>query len=142
MTKLDSSTVSSSWGAKGRSLGESLEGMSLEDLMGGFDIGAAGGGSAYGGAAGGNGSLGGIASDVSDIKDAVDMSNEDIQSLVDMAERRYVNNINLTSQAPVIQISGQNTGNTEADKRNLADTIRDILIEQVAAGTTRSVARV
>ena len=142
MAKLDSSTVSSDWGAKGRSLGESLEGMSLGDLMGGFDIGTAGGGSSYGGAAGGNGSLGGIASDVSDIKDAVDMSNEDIQSLVDMAERRYVNNINLTSQAPVIQISGQNTGNTEADKRNLADTIRDIVIEQVAAGTTRSVARV
>ena len=59
-----------------------------------------------------------------------------MKSLVDVAERRYVNNINLTAQSPVINVNGQNTGNSQADRMNLANTIRDILIEQVAAGST------
>lgn len=85
--------------------------------------------------------LSSIADSVGSIEKSVDMSQEDLKSLVDVAERRYVNNINLTSQAPVIQITGQNTGNTAADRKNLADTIRDILVEQVAAGSTISTAR-
>lgn len=87
--------------------------------------------------------LAGIAGDVSDIagsansiQKAVNMSEEDLKSLVDVAERRYVNNINLTAQSPVINVTGQNTGNTQADRMNLANTIRDILVEQVAAGST------
>lgn len=85
--------------------------------------------------------LGGIADSVSSIQKSVQMTDEDLQSLVDIAERRYVNNINLTSQAPVINITGQNTGNTAADRMNLANTLRDILVQQVAAGTTTSTAR-
>lgn len=87
------------------------------------------------------GDISDISKGVSSINKAVNMSEEDIASLVDIAERRYVNNINLTSQTPVITINGQNTGNTAADRQNLADTIRDILIEQVASGSTRSTAR-
>lgn len=34
------------------------------------------------------------------------MSDEDIKSLVDVAERRYVNNVNLTAQTPVITVNG------------------------------------
>lgn len=85
--------------------------------------------------------ISGIADSVSGIEKSVEMTDEDLQSLVDIAERRYVNNINLTSQAPVIQITGQNTGNTAADRQNLANAIRDILVRQVAAGTTTSTAR-
>lgn len=87
-----------------------------------------------------NDKLSDIAGSASSIEKSVNMSEEDIKSLVDVAERRYVNNINLTSQAPVIQVNGQNTGNTPADRKNLADTIRDILIEQVSAGSTISTA--
>ena len=87
------------------------------------------------------GDVGNIAKGVSDINKAVNMSEEDIRSLVDVAERRYVNHINLTNQTPVITINGQNTGNTAADRQNLADAIRDILIEQVASGSVRSTAR-
>ena len=82
-----------------------------------------------------------IGKSTSSIEKAVNMSEEDLKSLVDTAERRYVANVNLMSQTPVIQISGQNTGNTEADRRSLANTIRDILMEQVASGSTRSTAR-
>lgn len=85
-----------------------------------------------------NDTVEGIGSDVGKIAKAVNAGEEDLKYLIDMAEQRYVNNINLTSQTPVINITGQNTGNTAEDRRNLANTIRDILVEQVAAGSTRN----
>lgn len=85
--------------------------------------------------------LSGISDSVKGIEKSVSMSEEDIKALVDVAERRYVNNVNLTAQTPVITINGQNTGHTAADRQNLANTIRDILIEQVSSGSTRTTAR-
>ena len=82
-----------------------------------------------------------ISSSVGNIEKTVKMSDEDLKSLVDVAERRYVNNVNLTAQTPVITVNGQNTGHTAADRQNLANAIRDILIEQRASGSTRSTAR-
>lgn len=87
------------------------------------------------------GDVSSISGDVGGIEKSVNMADEDLQSLVDMAERRYVNNINLTAQTPVINITGQNTGNTAADRRALANAIKDILVEQVAAGSVRTTAR-
>ena len=87
-------------------------------------------------------SLDEIADDTGSIKKAVNMSQEDIKLIVDMAARRYVNNINLTAQTPVITINGANTGNTEADRKALADTLKNILLEQAAAGSFRTTARV
>ena len=83
----------------------------------------------------------GIADSVKGIEKSVNMSEEDIKALVDVAERRYVNNINLTAQTPVITINGANTGRTAADRQNLANAIRDILIEQVSSGSARTTAR-
>ena len=74
------------------------------------------------------------------IKKSVSAAEEDIASLVDIAQRRYINQINLTAQTPVINITGQNTGNTDADARRLADTIKRMLIEQSAAGSTAATA--
>lgn len=85
--------------------------------------------------------IAGIADSVKGIEKSVSMSGEDIKALVDVAERRYVNNVNLTAQTPVITINGANTGNTPADRQAIADTIRDILIEQVSSGSTRTTAR-
>lgn len=72
------------------------------------------------------------------IDKSVSMSDEDIKALVDVAERRYVNNINLTSQTPVINVNGANTGRTAQDRRALADAIEQILLEQWASGSVRS----
>ncbi len=88
------------------------------------------------------GDTGSIAGDVSSINKSVNMADEDLKNLVDMAERQYVNQINLTAQTPVVTINGANTGNTEEDRRKLGDTIRDIILEQAAAGSYRSTARV
>lgn len=101
-------------------------------------IGGAGAGGA-GGSGGGGGKLG---RDVADIKKEVTMSDEELKSLVDLAERKYVNNINLTAQTPVINITGQNTGNSKDDRKALANAIRDMLLEQQAAASLRSTARV
>lgn len=81
-----------------------------------------------------------IAGDVSSINKSVNMADEDLKNLVDMAERQYVNQINLTAQTPVVTINGANTGNTEEDRRKLGDTIRDIILEQAAAGSYLSTA--
>lgn len=82
-----------------------------------------------------------VSSGVSSIQKSVDMSNEDVKMLVDLASRKYVNNINLTSQTPVITINGQNTGKTKEDREAVAEAIKTVLIEQLAAGALRSTAR-
>lgn len=82
------------------------------------------------------------AGNTSALKDAVDMTNEDLKMLVDMAERQYVAQVNLTSQTPVINITGQNTGNTAEDRAAMADAVKHVLLEQRASGTYRAYARV
>lgn len=80
-----------------------------------------------------------IDKNTSKIARTVDLSDEQIKMLVDVAERKYVNNVNLTSQTPMITVQGQNTGNTEKDARNLADTLRDVLVDLMNAGSTVTV---
>lgn len=81
-----------------------------------------------------------IDASVGSIEKSVSAADEDIKSLVDLAERRYVAQVNLTSQTPVINVTGQNTGNTAADRKSLADALAEILVEQTAAGSTLSTA--
>lgn len=83
-----------------------------------------------------------ISSDTSKISKSVDMSDETVKMLVDIAERKYVNNVNLTSQTPVITINGQNTGNSKADAKVLADYLRDVVLERLASGATMTTANV
>lgn len=83
--------------------------------------------------------LGNIDKNTGKIAKTVDLSDEQIKMLVDVAERKYVNNVNLTSQTPMITVQGQNTGNTEKDAQYLADTLRDILVEMLNAGSTVTV---
>ena len=87
------------------------------------------------------GALGDIGKDVKGIKKSVDLSNEDVKMLVDVAARRYVNQVNLTSQTPVITINGQNTGNTKEDMAALESMLKTVLAEQWAAGGFRAAAR-
>lgn len=83
--------------------------------------------------------LGNIDKNTGKIAKTVDLSDEQIKMLVDVAERRYINNVNLTSQTPMITVQGQNTGSTEKDARNLADTLRDVLVDLMNAGSTVTV---
>lgn len=86
------------------------------------------------------GGLGDIGSDVSSIKKSVSATDEELKALIDVAERKFIANVNLTAQSPVINVSGQNTGNTESDRKALANAIRDMLLEQTASSTVRTTA--
>lgn len=120
------------WAAKGYSLGANFNpfgsgsSFDMDDWLGNTDFAT---------------DISDIAGDVSGIQKSVSLADEDIKSLVDMAERRYVNNINLTAQSPVITVQGQNTGDSAADRRALADAIKDILVEQSSSASLRSTAR-
>ena len=74
------------------------------------------------------------------LEKSVNMSNEDLKLLIDNAERRYVNNVNLTSQTPVINITGANTGNTAADRKAIADAVQTVLVEQLSSTAVRATA--
>lgn len=82
-----------------------------------------------------NSLLGDISKNTGKIAKTVDLSDEQLKMMVDIAERKFVNNINLTSQAPVITVQGQNTGNTEADRRSLAEMLGDLIYERVQSGS-------
>lgn len=152
MDHLDYGSVMSEWSGIGEGIANSLTNMdvnsALDGLLGGGQtaglttpsIGGSGIGNTLGDIGGSVGSS--LGSDVGAIKKEVAMSEEDLKSLVDMAERQYVNNINLTAQTPVITVQGQNTGNTKEDRKALANAIRDILLEQAASASVRSTARV
>lgn len=122
MDKVDPSGVMADFAAKGAGLADSLSKLSLDNAL------AA--------------PLSPIAEDVNSIKKSVDLTDEDIKGLVDVATRKYVNNVNLTAQTPVITINGANTGNTERDCQAIADAVKKILLQEAAAGALRSTARV
>lgn len=85
-----------------------------------------------------SGILGSIDKNVGSIKKSVDLSDETLKMMVDIAERKYVNNISLTSQTPVITVYGQNTGNSRSDTKSLLDALRDLLQERLDSGATVS----
>lgn len=66
------------------------------------------------------------------------LEDADIAALIDVAERQFISQVNLTSQTPIITVNGANTGNTQQDRINLANALRDVLLEQVATGTFTS----
>lgn len=86
------------------------------------------------------GNIAQIANDTKAINKSVSFAQEDVKLIVDMAERRFVNNVNLTTQAPVINIRGANTGNTREDRRSIADAVRSILVEETASHSWQSYA--
>lgn len=88
-----------------------------------------------------NKALKGIGGDVAAIKKEVRMDDETVKFLEDKAQRQYINRVNLTAQTPVIHIHGQNTGDTEADKRAIAEAIKQVLIEQLASSGNLATAR-
>lgn len=125
------------WSTKGRDIGSAVDNFKLPDIMSSV------GGKPFDYAAmlessGMPAALDDIGKDTKAIKKSVSLADEDIKLLVDLAEREYITNVNLTAQTPVINVSGQNTGNTEMDQRMLANAIKTILIEEAASHTDLS----
>lgn len=121
----------------GAGMGKALENFNVNDVLSGFSGNAVDYGKMLE-ASGIPASLTGIGKDTAAIKRSVSLSEEDVKLLVDMAEREYVNNINLTAQTPVITINGQNTGNFQEDLQWLENSLKKILLEQLASHTDLS----
>ncbi len=138
MSELDVVATSQQWGDVGANLGSKLDNMdlsleSLTDNLGGL-----------------NGfdassiptvdNLGNIekVGKVGKIEDDVKLSDEDIKIYRDLAERRYMNNIELQTMAPQIHVSIPESAAKNLTANDIADKLKAILIEQAAAGTAVS----
>lgn len=137
MALLDIGGTAGQWSSAAGGMGRALDNFSVDDILGGFS-GAGTDFSTMLDASGVPGSLDAIKGDTAAIKRSVALSEEDMKLLVDMAERQYVNNINLTAQTPVITINGQNTGDTAEDLQWLENALKRILVEQAASHTDLS----
>lgn len=84
--------------------------------------------------------LTGIGKDVRDIKKEATLTGEDLKSLVDVSTGNYIKQVNLGGNTTVINIPGQNTGNTKADTDAVIERLKQVLAEQMAAGAVGAIA--
>lgn len=137
MALLDVHETMAQWSNTGAGIGKALDNFNVNDILSGFS-GSSFDYSAMLNASGMPQNLDAIKTNTAAIKRSVSLSEEDMKMLVDMAERRYVNNINLTAQTPVITINGQNTGDTAEDLQWLENALTKLLMEQAASHTDLS----
>ena len=138
MANLDVGVTASEWGSIGGNLGSKLDNMdlsleSLTDSLGGlngFDASSIP-------TADNLGDIGKVGK-VGKIEDDVKLSDEDIKIYRDLAERRYMNNIELQTMAPQINVSIPESAAKNLTANDIADKLKAILIEQAAAGTAVS----
>ena len=138
MSNLDVGATASDWGAIGGNLGSKLDNMdlSLESLAG--SLGGMSGFDASSIPTVGNlGDIGKVGK-VGKIEDDVKLSDEDIKIYRDLAERRYMNKIELETMAPQISVSIPESAAKNLTAQDVADKLKAILIEQAAAGTAVS----
>lgn len=138
MSELDVVATSQQFGDIGANLGSKLDNMdlsleSLTDSLGGlngFDASSIP-------TADNLGDIGKVGK-VGKIEDDVKLSDEDIKIYRDLAERRYMNNIELQTMAPQINVSIPESAAKNLTANDIADKLKAILIEQAAAGTAVS----
>lgn len=118
-------------------LGDLMGGGSIADLIGSNDaLADAMGGGAGGGGGGGKGNVGSV-DKVKKVEDCK-LSDEDLKIYRDLAEQRYMNNIELQTLAPNITVSIPEGQAQNLTAQDVADHIKLMLIEQAAAHTAVS----
>lgn len=137
MANLDVAATSQSWGDAGAKLGGKLDnlGTSLTDFSAGFGDLTAGlnlGGAGMGGGDVPNvGKVGSVGKVEGDVK----LSDEDLKMYRDLAEQRYMNNIELQTLAPAITVNLPEGAGQNLSAEDVAERIRVMLAEQRAAHT-------
>lgn len=136
MANLDVAATSQQWGDIGSNIGSKLDNMnlSLEDIAGGFgglgDFSVPGAGELDVGDVGSVGNVKNIEGDVS-------LSDEDLKLYRDLAERRYMNQIELQTLAPQISVTlGDGANAKNLSPKEIANAIAKVLAEQRAAHTS------
>lgn len=140
MANLDVYNTSQEWGQYGGSLGNKLDNLSfsVNDLTSG--LGELSGFSFNGGL--GNGGAGksnvGSVDRVKSIEGDVNLSDEDLKLYRDLAERRYMNEIELKTLAPNITVTLPAGAGGNLTAEDVANRIKAMLIEQMNAHTAVS----
>ena len=75
---------------------------------------------------------------VKNVQGEVSLSDEDVQLYRDLAERRYMNSVELQTLAPNITVSIPESAAGSLKAQDVADEINAILIEQMASHTAVS----
>lgn len=145
MSNLNVLDTSQKFGEKGAEIGSKLEdfGSGLKDIGSGLENmprnfgGSGSGGVPAAGIPGDIGKVGSVGS-VKEVKGDVNLSDEDLKMYRDLAEQRYLNQIELKTLAPEIHVdlSGRAGSNLDAD--DVANKIKGMLIEQMASHTAVS----
>jgi len=140
MANIDTGTTMGDFGDIGANLGSKIDGLGgkiggLGDSIGGLgDFGSIEipdySGSGAGGGAGKKANVG----TVDKVKD-VKLSDEDLKVYRDLAERRYMANVELQTLAPEINVSIPESAAKNLTSQDVADKLKAILIEQSAAHT-------
>ena len=131
MANLDIGTTAAEWGNYGANLGAKLDNLSLNigDLAGSFGDLQLGDGIGKGDIA--NVGKVGKVGKVDDIK----LSDEDLKIYRDLAERRYMNRIELKTLAPQINVTVPESAGGNLTARDVTDYIQKMLIEEINSQT-------
>ena len=131
MANLDIGTIAAEWGNYGANLGAKLDNLSLNigDLAGSFGDLQLGDGIGKGDIA--NVGKVGKVGKVDDIK----LSDEDLKIYRDLAERRYMNRIELKTLAPQINVTVPESAGGNLTAGDVTDYIQKMLIEEINSQT-------
>ena len=137
MANLDVAATSQAWGQAGGNLGKKLDnlGTSMQDFTAGWDNLTAGMNLGGLGAGGGDVPNVGKVGSVGKVEGDVKLSDEDMKMYRDLAEQRYMNNIELETLAPNITVNLPEGSGQNLSADDVAERIRLMLAEQRAAHT-------
>lgn len=137
MANIDTGTAMKDFGKEGRHLGYELSklGGKIKGVANNISLpqGVGGGGGVPAMAAGGGGGKANVGT-VDKVKD-VNLSDEDTKIYRDLAERRYMANVELQTLAPNISVSIPESAAKNLTSQDIADKIKTLLIDQAAAHT-------
>ena len=80
----------------------------------------------------------GSVGNVKNVEGSVNLADEDLKLYRDMAERRYMNQVELKTLAPNISVTLPSGSGKKLTAEDVADRIRRMLIEQMASSTAVS----
>lgn len=144
MAGLDFGETVDRWADAGGNLGAKLDGMdgklgslaeNFKSNLGASFAGAAGAG---GSGAGGTGNIGRVGSvgSVKNVEGDIRLADEDVRLYRDLAERRYMNQIELKTMAPNINVTLPAGASGNLSAQDVADQLKKMLIEQMSAQTS------
>ncbi|MCI9592240.1 MAG: tape measure protein [Lachnospiraceae bacterium] len=142
MSALDIPETIKSGSELGGKFGSELDNMdfnleSLTDSFSGFDVSSIPKSFGGGGGLGDIGKVGSVGN-VKNVEGDIKLSDEDVKLYRDLAERRYMNQIELKTLAPNISVSIPESAAKNLTSQDIADKLKVLLIEQMSAQTAVS----